>query len=110
MYNSVMKKNQISKVILTSAIFGLGTKAVYADPPKLDSITTIFTNVMRLVFPVGALVAVAMIVFGGYMWMISGGDAGKVKQAQGVLTWAVIGLVFLGVFTLVLDLFIDFLK
>ena len=45
---------------------------------------------------------------GGYMWISSSGDPAKIKQAQGTLTWAIIGLLFTiltpSVLKLVLDL------
>lgn len=36
-----------------------------------------------------------MVIVGGYMWIVSGGDPARKQQAQGTLTWAVIGLVLL---------------
>lgn len=38
-------------------------------------------------------VAVGMIVYGGYMYVISNADPGKVKKAKDVLLYAVIGVV-----------------
>ena len=40
---------------------------------------------------VGAL-AVLMIVYGGLQYMFSGGDERQVKQAKGILTWSIVGL------------------
>ena len=40
-----------------------------------------------------AVVAVGFIIYGGYMYMISGGDPGRVKKAKDVLLYAVIGIV-----------------
>ncbi len=39
------------------------------------------------------LVAVAMIIFGGFMWMTSAGNEQRVTQGKEVIKWAVIGLV-----------------
>lgn len=69
---------------------------VYAqEPPKLNQLATGFDDLIEYVMPIGAVIAVGMFVYGGYMWISSGGDPARVQQAQGVLTWAVIGLVFL---------------
>jgi hypothetical protein len=51
-------------------------------------------KIVSYIFPVVGILSVAFIIYGGYMWMISGGDPEKVKKAQGTLTWAIIGLVF----------------
>ena len=64
------------------------------EPPKISGIGTIFDNIMEIVFPLAAIVCVVFIIIGGYMWIASAGDPSKVKQAQGTLTWAIIGLAF----------------
>ena len=83
--------------------------AVYAAPPRLDEIGGILDSVFKLLIPIGSLISLIMVVYGGYMWMMSSGDPGKVKQAQGTLTWAILGLIFLVLFSGVLKLILDFL-
>ena len=103
-----MKRKSLLISSFTSMFLLVSGSAAYAQP-RIDGLVDIFKNVMELVFPLGGLVAVMMIVYGGYMWMIAGGDPNKTKQAQGTLTWAILGLVFLAVFGLLLDLVFDFL-
>lgn len=81
--------------------------AVFAQdpPPRLDNgnFTALFSKIFfSYGFPIASLVALIMVIIGGYMWMTSGGDAQKIQTAQGTLTWAVIGLVFLWIFNLIL--------
>jgi len=64
-------------------------------PPRLKVLATAFDKVFSWIFPLGVLISVSMIIYGGYMWMISGGEPQRKQQAQGTLTWAVLGLVFL---------------
>jgi len=65
-------------------------------PPEINAATIqhLMTSITDKLLPIGAFLAFGFIVYGGYMWMISAGDPEKVKRAQGVLTWAIIGLVF----------------
>jgi hypothetical protein len=84
-------------------------KLVHAAPPQIGEIGLVLDNVFAIILPVGGLIAVAMVVYGGYMWMISGGDSAKIGEAQGTITWAVFGLVFLAIFKFVLGLVFDFL-
>lgn len=49
------------------------------------------TLVDVLLYVVGIL-AVIMIIVGGIMYTISGGDAGKVTKAKNTLTYAIVGL------------------
>lgn len=100
-------KRIITTITLLSA-FLLPNK-VFAAPPRLDEIGVILDSVLELILPIGGLLAVAMIVYGGYMWMLSSGDPGKLKQAQGTLTWAIFGLIFLAIFRTVLKSILDFI-
>ncbi len=65
------------------------------EPPRLNQLGAAIDKVIGYVFPAGVLIAVIMIIVGGYMWIVSGGDPARKQQAQGTLTWAVIGLVLL---------------
>ena len=71
------------------------------EPKRIGEIGTILDKVMDIVFPAAGLICVVFIIIGGYMWIASAGDPAKVKQAQGTLTWAIIGLVFVLISTLV---------
>jgi hypothetical protein len=44
------------------------------------------------------------------MWIVSGGDPSRVKQAQGTLTWAILGLVIVLVIFGILRIVINFLS
>ncbi len=103
-----MKKIYTSITALVLFLYSAGT-AYAAEPPRIDQIGGILDSVFSKVVPIGGLLAVGMIVFGGYMWMISEGDPGKIKQAQGTLTWAIAGLIFLVIFGIVLKSVFDFL-
>lgn len=81
-------------------IFSLISNPVYAlaedaPPPQIAEIGASIDNLFGYILPVGVLISVAMIVYGGYMWIISGGDPSRKQVAQGTLTWAVLGLIFL---------------
>ncbi len=100
-------KGVIAALTISSAY--LLPKKVFAAPPRLDEIGGILDSVLQLILPIGGLLAVIMIVYGGYMWMLSSGDPGKLKQAQGTLTWAIFGLIFLAIFRTVLKSILDFI-
>lgn len=103
-------KRNIGKLLTILAIATAPTAAYAQQPPRIDGLVDVFDNALAMVLPIGGLIAVGMIIYGGYMWMFSEGDPGKLKQAQGVITWAIIGLVFLGLFGTLLFLYFDFLK
>lgn len=79
-------------------------------PPTLEgNISPIIEKMLDYLFPLAGLIAVIFIIQGGYMWIISAGDPSKVKQAQGTLTWAVIGLVFILIIFSVLQVVLKFM-
>ncbi len=51
------------------------------------------TTVLYWVFGLGGIVAVAIIIYGGYKYQRSEGDPAKSKQASSILAYAAIGLV-----------------
>lgn len=101
----------IKNILLTSLLFLFATPAyaqVSDEPPRLSGIATIFDNVFSYLFPIAGIICVIYIIIGGYMWIISAGDPARVKQAQGTLSWAIIGLVVLLVIFAVLKAVIRF--
>lgn len=102
--------SRLTLTVLT--LMAYPTVALAADPPRLTGSTglqDIYDGVLALAFPLAGLVALGYFIWGGYMWIMAAGDPQKITQAQGTLTWAVIGLVFLGIFSLTLTYLFDFL-
>jgi len=109
-----MKKSIISIAIMTCVVFGVSvlstaslSGSVSAQVSKgIDTATTsemkgksidgdkglIKTIVNVLLWAVGIL-SVIMIIFSGFRYITSAGDAAKTKSAQSTLTYAVVGLI-----------------
>lgn len=83
--------------------------AQYGDPPKISELFGSLDNLTPILAPLGIFLAVLMVVIGGYMWMTSSGSPDKVKQAQGTLTWAVIGLVLVMIAALLIKSVVDYI-
>jgi hypothetical protein len=79
------------------------------EPPRIEKIFTGLDNVFDAVFPFALLVAVLFFIIGGYLWMTSSGDPEKVKRAQGTLTWAILGLIFVLLVSTILDGIIEYI-
>lgn len=98
-------------LLLTASLFVFPSEIFAAsNPPQITdgTLSRMFNSIMDLAYPIAGLIAFAMLVYGGYMWMIAAGDPGKIKQAQGTLTWAVIGLGFIAVFSLLVTQLLKF--
>ncbi len=82
-----------------------------ADPPQLaENIKPLIDNILGYLFPIAVLLSFIFIIVGGYMWIISGGDPSRTKQAQGTLTWAILGLVIVLVIFGIISILINFLS
>ena len=60
-------------------------------PPAQNDNASITNVINFFLFAVG-IAAVVMIIYGGYLYISSGGDAGKLAKAKNTILWAVIGL------------------
>lgn len=81
--------------MLESILRFFSTPVFAQEPPRLGVLGEAVDKILGYIFPAGVLIAVIMVIVGGYMWIVSGGDPARKQQAQGTLTWAVIGLVLL---------------
>jgi hypothetical protein len=61
-------------------------------PAGLASPGKLIGRIIKTVLTIIGAVALFMFVGGGLMWMLSGGSPEKIKKAQAMLVWAVLGL------------------
>lgn len=61
--------------------------------PEQDDPMTIVKNITNVAVGVIGVVAVIMIIIGGYQYATSVGDAGKVKNAKNTIMYGIIGMV-----------------
>ena len=57
---------------------------------RINEIITIIVNIFSIVV---GIVAVIMIIFGGFKYITSGGDSGNIQSAKNTIIYALIGLV-----------------
>lgn len=70
-----------------------GNPSVICQSANKDSATSMVKNIINVVLYVLGIVAVIMIIVGGFRYVISGGDAGSVTAAKNTIMYAVIGLI-----------------
>lgn len=87
----------------------LASSVYAAEPPKIEGMFDIIDNILDKVTPLAVILCVAMFIVGGYMWIVSGGNPDNIKKAQGTMTWAVIGFVFIFLAKAVLSIVYNFI-
>lgn len=66
------------------------------NPFKQDTIKGLIETIVNdILIPIGAVIAVMMIMYAGFMYVTAGGDPAKIKKAHDALLWAVIGAAIL---------------
>lgn len=69
---------------------------VIVNPFKGNDIKTFIETIIKeILLPIGAVVAVLMIMWAGFLYVTAGGDPGRIKKAHDALLWAVIGAAIL---------------
>lgn len=74
------------------------------SPAGLDDIERIFTNVISVIVGLGFVALLVMLVWAGFRYLTSGGEQKIVLQAHQVVTWALLGMIFMAVAWVVLQL------
>jgi len=99
---------RILSVLFSSPVFAQEDGLVApGEPPKLEILLDSLSKIISFIFPIGVLAAVGMTIYGGYLWMTSGGEPDKKKRAQGTLTWSIAGLAFLYLIKMLLSIVVD---
>ncbi len=70
-----------------------GLTIIGGDSATTDNFNTKLQAVLNWIFGIIGIVAVIMIILGGFTMMTSSGDPGKVKKGKDTILYGVIGLV-----------------
>ncbi|MFH1404786.1 MAG: pilin [Patescibacteria group bacterium] len=63
------------------------------NPLQTDDVRVVVGRVIQAIIGLSGVLAFAMFIWGGFMWLISAGNPERVKQGKDTLIWALIGLV-----------------
>jgi hypothetical protein len=66
-----------------------------------DSVSAIASKVVNVFSIIVGVVAVIMVIYGGFRYIISGGDSGRVGTAKNTLIYAIIGLIIVALAQLI---------
>lgn len=78
---------------LVGSTFGLTVNDLNGGGMVNNSIENVVKNVVNVAMSILGVVSVIMLIYGGYMYTTSGGDAAKVTKAKNTILYAVIGLI-----------------
>ncbi|MBI2633183.1 MAG: hypothetical protein HYW78_02210 [Parcubacteria group bacterium] len=94
-----MKKSTLFFLVVGCLLLVVGYSVVFAqtritdvNPLKTTDITVIVTNIVSEVIKYIGVLALLMFIYGGILWMTSGGSQDKIKKGKQVIIWAIFGL------------------
>jgi len=73
-------------------------------PAGLDQIEATFKNIISVIVGIGFITLLAMLVWAGFKYLTSGGEPKAIQQAHQTVTWALLGVVFMIIAWIVLQL------
>lgn len=62
------------------------------NPSGVSDVPSLLGNVLRALFGVLGSIALLMFIYGGFMWLTSGGVPEKIKKGQDTMVWATLGI------------------
>lgn len=77
---------------MSDRILGLLAKVDASPIPRVNA-STLFKNGLNLTYMIVGIMAVAVIIYSGFQFLTSNGDAAKTKKAIQTIIYAVTGLI-----------------
>lgn len=86
-------------------VFQAASSPVYAQAPaKLTDITIVVQSIIRILTPIAAIAFLAMMIFGAFKFITSGGDPKATAAARSVFTYAILGIILVIAAWLIINL------
>lgn len=63
------------------------------NPIAATTVPQLIGSIIKAVLGIVGALALAMFIYGGFMWLTSAGSPDKIKKGTDILTWAVVGLI-----------------
>lgn len=65
------------------------------EPAKIEHFQYVFANIVSTIAALAGIACFIMLIFGGFKYLMAGGDPKAVAAARNTLTYAILGVVFL---------------
>ncbi|HTK60002.1 MAG TPA: pilin [Candidatus Baltobacteraceae bacterium] len=69
-----------------------GRTVVLTNPLGTANVPTLIGNILKAAIGIVGALALLIFVYGGFLWLTSAGEAGKVEKGKEAMKWAIVGL------------------
>jgi len=84
-----MRNNYLAQIV------NVGGNEIKGPLVGINTLADVVNRLIIFIMPVGGVILLLVLIWGGYDYMMSGGAPEKIKSAQAKLTTAIIGFVLL---------------
>lgn len=110
--NSAIKAMRENNYGLDSIACKLGlvkcADGIVTEDSNRTDLKQVFMTIVQLALGFTSIIALAMVVYGGFMWATAAGSSERVDKGKKIIMWALIGVVVImaawGIITLVMSL------
>ncbi|MEK7574007.1 MAG: pilin [Patescibacteria group bacterium] len=89
----------------TASAAGLVPCGEEGNPCSFCHLFQLGQNVLKFLMEISSVLAIAFIVYGGIMMMLGSGNPAKIKESQGIIWSAIIGIVILACSWVIINTF-----
>lgn len=108
-YKIIVLSFAICVLSLFSPAYAACNPGIAGDcPAGLKELEDLFSNIISVIVSLGFLVMFIMLIRAGIKYLTSGGDPKSISAAHQTVTWALLGIVFMAVAWLILQLIKEF--
>lgn len=102
------RMKQLPKLFTSIALFGVNSDSILPESMVgYDNLGEFAYQMIQFATGIAALLAVIILIYNGFMYILSGGDEGKVDKATKGITYAIIGLILCFVSILVISFILE---
>jgi len=96
--------------LLAKKLFAQASLAQVNAPVQFNTLGDIAQKLLAPVGGIAIIIAVGLVIYGGFLYTTSMGEEGKIKRAVGVIKAALIGLALVLLAFVIVDFFVKLLK
>jgi hypothetical protein len=94
--NAVTNTAGIDTSGIDTAGVNSGAKTVsLTNPIGTSDVPTLIGRIIKAVLGVVGSLALLMVIYGGFTWMLAAGSSEKIKKGRDIIVWAIIGIVII---------------
>jgi len=81
--------------IFSAMPFVVNAQVTLTNPLGETDVRLLIARVIQGVLGISGSIALVMFIYGGILWLISGGQPNQIEKGKKVLTWAIFGIIII---------------